>query len=78
MPNMRAKVKITSIVQHETHEDMTMNPVYANSYPDDGVDENNSFARFTPSGEIKLTVNNPDLRGKFNAGDEYYVDFQKA
>ena len=48
------------------------------SYPADGSDENNTYAKFTPSGELKLSVTNPALIGKFAEGEEYYLDFTKA
>lgn len=78
MANMRAKMKISSIVQHETVEVLTLNCVSAKSYPADGTDEDNTFAKFSPSGELKLTVANPALLGKFKAGEVYYLDFTKV
>jgi hypothetical protein len=47
-------------------------------YPEDGSDENNTYARFSPMGELQLTVANPNLLGKFAHGEEYYLDFTKA
>ncbi|WP_204367562.1 hypothetical protein [Janthinobacterium sp. HH01] len=46
--------------------------------PPDGSDEDNSFARWTPSAELTMTINNPDLLGKFKVGDKFYVDFTPA
>jgi hypothetical protein len=78
MTNMRAKVRITTITQHDQQEELLMHPVAASSYPEDGSDENNTYAHYSPSGEFRLTIANPALRGQFEAGDEYYVDFRKA
>lgn len=75
---MRAKLKIQSIVRNETSEILTFNAVCAKSYPADGSDENNTFAKFSPTAELKLTVCNPALLGKFNPGECYYLDFTKA
>lgn len=43
-----------------------------------GESEDNSFARWTPSGELKLDVTNPDLLGRFKPGQKFYVDFTEA
>jgi len=75
---MRAKMKVNSVEVHETGETLKMSPVCANSYPEDGSDENNTFARFTPSGSVELYVSNPDLAGKIRPGQEFFVDFTKV
>src|SRR3546814_11599269 len=50
----------------------------SDSYPEDGSDENNTYAKFSPDGRLSLTVANPALIGKFTEGEEYYLDFIKA
>jgi hypothetical protein len=45
------------------------------SYPEDGFDEDNSFARCRPSGSLSLTITNPNLIGQIKPGDKFYVDF---
>lgn len=47
-------------------------PVYANSK------ENKRFFKYTPGGEIKLQVVNPEAAKQFEIGKEYYVDFTAA
>ena len=44
-------------------------------YPADGKDEDNSYARWTPMAELKMTIQNPSLLDKFVVGQKYYVDF---
>lgn len=61
-----------------SQETLYFNPVAASKYPADGSDENNTFAKFSPSGMLSLTVANPALIGKFTEGEEYYLDFTKA
>ena len=78
MPKMKAKMRISSITPNPAvgQESITMTAVAkSESYPADGSDENNTFAKFTPSGGVSLTIQNPDLIGKFNVGQEYYLDF---
>lgn len=80
MTTMRAKMKINHIDRrNEGLETLYFNPVARNdSYPDDGSDENNTYAKFSPSGMLSLTVANPALLGKFSEGEEYYLDFIPA
>jgi hypothetical protein len=75
---MRAKFRITKIEKSETSESLTMNAVYADKYGPDGVNEDNDFARWTPWGELKMGITNPNLLGVFNEGDKVYIDFTKA
>lgn len=43
---------------------------------DDGNKENASFARWTPSGTIEFTLDNPALKDEFKPGQFYYVEFE--
>ena len=45
------------------------------SYPEDGLDEDNTYAKFSPSVDLKITIANPALLGKFEVGETFYVDF---
>lgn len=45
-------------------------------YPSDGSDEDNTYAKFSPSGKLELTVANPALLGKYAVGDTFYLDFK--
>lgn len=76
---MRAKMAVNKVERHQNVEILTMSPVCKpDGYPTDGRDEDNTFARFSPAGSLSLTVANPDLFGKINPGDKYYLDFTKA
>jgi len=74
---MRAKMKVVATKQHnETWEELEFSAVAKNDgYPADGSDENNTFAKWTPSASVKMTITNPALVGKFTQGQEFYVDF---
>ena len=78
--NMRAKMKVAAVTQHnETCEELEFSAVCKNDgYPADGSDENNTFAKWTPSATLKMTITNPALVGKFTQGQEVYVDFTPA
>ena len=50
----------------------------ADGYGDDGSDENNTFANFTPTADTTMNVANPALVGKFNPGDTFIVTYTKV
>lgn len=80
MTTMRAKMRVTSVISHgPANETLNFNAVCPKGpYPADGSDEDNTFARWTPSASLSMQVTNPDLVGKFKAGDTFYVDFTPA
>jgi hypothetical protein len=80
MAKMRAKMRVTGVEKHnEESETLNFTAVAKNEgYPEGGGDENNSYARWTPSANLTMLVNNPDLVGQFNVNEEYYLDFTKA
>jgi hypothetical protein len=77
MTTMRAKLKVTNVVKDEGGaEALTFAAVYkATGYEPGGLDEDNTYATYTPFAELKMIVNNPALAGKFSVGDTFYVDF---
>lgn len=76
---MRAKMRVSNVVKGNGYENLSFNAVAKNDgYPSDGSDENNTFAKWTPTATVTMTVNNPALHGKFEIGQTYYVDFTPA
>jgi hypothetical protein len=43
---------------------------------DDGIEEHRRFHKYTPSGELTLLVDNPDV--VFTVGEYYYADLTRA
>lgn len=87
MTSMRAKVRVGSCIPYRNPETgETINETLRfhgvaksdGPYPADGSDENNTFAKFSPSVDFCIQVANPALFGKFESGDTFYVDFVKA
>ncbi|TDG23433.1 hypothetical protein EYW47_15015 [Paraburkholderia silviterrae] len=79
MTTMRAKMVVESVTQHQGGETLKFRAVPKNTaYPDDGGDEDNTYAKFSPQADLSIYVANPELHGKFTPGDKYYVDFTKA
>lgn len=77
MTTMRAKLQISHITRHSAECEVLVFHAVCKSgpYPADGSDEDNTFAKFSPSAKLELTIANPALIGKFNPGEKYYVDF---
>lgn len=81
---MRAKFRVAAVEQLKTQDgsvvsiNLTFSAVAAKSYPADGSDENNTFAKWTPNARLTMTVNNPALFDEYAEGDEVYVNFTKA
>ncbi len=72
MNAVRAKFKCSSKTIYEgENKQVTLAPVTG------GSEENKEFWKYSPSGEIKMTINGPasDL---FEPGKEYYIDFTPA
>lgn len=82
---MRAKFQIGFVQEHfygpngdKSQETLTMHAVAAKSYPPDGSDEDNTFAKFSPGANLSINIANPVLFGQFKVGEKYYVDFSEA
>lgn len=82
--SVRAKMRVTG--RHETtgitkggnveQVTITLMPVYADQ---DGDDEaNKQWSKWTPSGEVRLTITNPEAYNQFKLGKAYFVDFHDA
>ena len=79
MTTMRAKLQISTVTKFSSNtEQLSFHGVPAKSYPADGSDEDNTFAKFSPSVELKISITNPALVGKFEPGQKFYVDFSPA
>lgn len=76
MSKMRCKVQIQEVRLHGASETIIARPVCKDGgYPADGSDEDNTFAKFSPSGEFQLSIANPALLGAYRPGQKFYVDW---
>lgn len=70
---MRAKMAVESVTKYQGNgERLTLRAVSG------GSPEDNSFSKYTPSATLDIFIDNPDLNGKFQAGQTFYVDFTPA
>lgn len=76
---MRAKLKVSEVTLGENCDIVKMRAVCKDgAYPADGYDEDNTFAKFSPTAELSIQICNPALLGKFRPGQKVYVDFTPA
>lgn len=85
MTKMRAKLRVGAVLPLPdgqggvAQERLTFHGVSkSGAYPDDGSDENNTFAKFSPAVSLDIVIANPALIGGFEVGDTFYVDFTPA
>ena len=77
---MRAKMQVQSVTRYANPaETIKMSAVCGKApFGAAGESEDNTFARFTPSGTMELSITNPDLIGKITPGQKFSVDFHEA
>jgi hypothetical protein len=85
MITMRAKLQVGMVQEHfygengaKSGETLTMHAVAKNGYDSTGLDEDNTFAKYSPGASLTIQIANPDLWGAFAFGDKFYVDFTAA
>jgi hypothetical protein len=79
MSKMRAKMRLNQIQKFDNSERFIFNAVgRSDSYPADGSDEDNTYAKYSPDGKLEILVANPALIGQFQVGQKFYVDFTEA
>ena len=78
MANMRAKFVVQSVEVFSGAEKVNFYAVSKSQYGADGLDEDNTYAHYSPSANCSIHIANPALHGTFKPGQKYYVDFTEA
>ncbi|MGB0817410.1 MAG: hypothetical protein ACPGQQ_00795 [Candidatus Puniceispirillaceae bacterium] len=79
MPDqVRCKFECKSVLKLETQEQVKMSAVCGNWDDKTGIGEDNTYAKYSPSGEFELTVANEACFGFFEPGKKYYLDITPA
>lgn len=73
---VRGKFKLIESTQVEYNPDVRKLKFQA--VCNDGTEENEKFHKYTPNGEVSMTVDNPAASEQFELGKQYYVDFTPA
>jgi hypothetical protein len=69
--NIRAKFSCNAVTKNaDGSERVELVAVYG--------DENKPWSKFTPSGNLAMTISNPDAQGAFVPGKTYYLDLSPA
>lgn len=70
---IRAKMVCSAITKDASgNESVTLYPVTS------GSDENKQWSKWTPGGQLQLSISNPDAQGKFTPAKEYFVDVSEV
>lgn len=76
---MIAKLHLASVTSLEGgQEQLSFYAVTNKPLGPNGENEDNTFARYTPSASLQMTISNPELVGKFKPGQNFYVRFEEA
>lgn len=76
--NMRAKFQVSKVEKNDGFESLTFFAVTDSEFGPNGENDDNTYARWTPNGDLKMNITNPALLGKYKVGEKYYLDFTKA
>lgn len=68
----RAKFTCNSVTDYGQTQEVKLTAVTG------GGKENEKFWRYTPGGEIRLHIDNPEAAKMFKPGQEYYIDIAPA
>lgn len=79
MSSMIAKFRVSNVTTiSESCEQLELSAVSEKPFDGDGKSDDNDFARWTPTGELKMSITNPNLIGKFKVGEKFYLNFTPA
>lgn len=70
---IRAKVECEWVQGTKSQESVKFRAVTSDSSP-----ENKIWSMYTPALDLTITISNPALRGKFEPGKFYYLDFTEV
>lgn len=77
--SMVAKFRVTKTEKvAENCETLEMSAVTSKPFDPDGKSDDNDFARWTPCGNLTMSITNPNLIGKLKVGEAFYLNFTPA
>lgn len=74
--SVRAKFRVHSVLDFGQSKEVTMSAVYEGPLGEN--EENKRFTKASPSGSLKMTIDNPYAYEQFAPGQEWYLDFTPA
>lgn len=76
--NVRAKFKVESILHGESQSDAVNQTVKLRAVTGGDGRGNESWSKWTPSGELTMRITNPAAAEQFKVGAFVYLDFTPA
>lgn len=73
---VRAKFRVNKITRVDWNSDITV--VSMTAVNDDGIEENKRYHKYSPSGSLEITIDNPPASEYFKLGKSYYLDFTEV
>lgn len=74
---VRGKFILQSITKHSCNYS-TAQTFEFGAVCDNSTEENKKFAKYTPSGTLRMIVDNPPAQAFFELGKSYYLDFTEV
>lgn len=71
-----AKFRVSALTDFGYSREIKLTAVYEGSLGEN--EENKRFTKATPSGDIRMSVDNPYAYDQFKIGEEWYVHFDLA
>ena len=71
---VKAKFICASVMVTKDYDAVTFSAVYST----DPKSPNYTWSKYTPSGELRMTITNEAVRGVFKPGSEYLLSFEEA
>lgn len=73
---VRCKMRVTEVVHSlDSKGTVEQERVKLSAVYGQGDTENATWAKYTPSANFEIYINNPDAMNKLSKGGEFYVDF---
>lgn len=72
MEKIRAKFKCDSVTDYGHSKQVCLSAVTS------GIDKKKKLWKYTPAGDLKMYIDNPEAAKMFKPGSEYYLDFIKV
>lgn len=75
---VRCKFLCKEVNKTEYSETVKMTAVCGNWDDKTGVGDDNTYAKYSPSGEFEIQITNEAVHGHFKPGKKYYMDIVEA
>lgn len=75
MSNVRAKFKVSEIIEKHFSETYSQKTIVLTPQYDQKIAEDVSFQKATPSGRMEMQIDNPIAIERMPIGKVFYVDF---